>query len=214
MLESFFSLETESSLHLAGCSFFICDIWISVFLLSGVLSFVWIFFCEISSESVDMTVKELQQNLLEIMSKASESDRKKLGFAKVVGIACDVCKPEDVEKLSSFAVEELGSINIWVKKKHYFISLKHFSLRSYFSLLTLFFGQINNAGTNKGFRPLLDFTEEDIKQVKESFIKVLAYGLNNGGVKFLGIIFEMFADCVHKLDWIDSMHTRGVGSDE
>ncbi|CAN7030125.1 hypothetical protein BRARA_H00514 [Brassica rapa] len=90
-----------------------------------------------SSESVDMTVKELQQNLKEIMSKASESDRKKLGFAKVVGIASDVCKPEDVERLSSFAVEELGSINIW----------------------------INNAGTNKGFRPLLDFTEEDIKQI-------------------------------------------------
>ncbi|KAH0914401.1 hypothetical protein HID58_028847 [Brassica napus] len=81
---------------------------------SGVLSFVWISFCEISSESVDMTVKELQQNLKEIMSKASESDRKKLGFAKVVGIACDVCKPEDVERLSSFAVEELGSINIWI----------------------------------------------------------------------------------------------------
>lgn len=30
----------------------------------------------------------------------------------------------------------------------------------------LFIGQINNAGTNKGFRPLLEFTEEDIKQVK------------------------------------------------
>lgn len=25
--------------------------------------------------------------------------------------------------------------------------------------------QINNAGTNKGFRPLLQFTDEDIKQV-------------------------------------------------
>lgn len=79
-----------------------------------------------------MTVKELQQNLKEIMSKASESDRKKLGFAKVVGIACDVCKPEDVERLSSFAVEELGSINIWVKKKHYFISLKHFLFKIIF----------------------------------------------------------------------------------
>ncbi|CAH8392024.1 unnamed protein product [Eruca vesicaria subsp. sativa] len=90
-----------------------------------------------SSESVDMTVKELEQNLKEIVSNASESARKKLADAKVVGIACDVCKPEDVEKLSNFAVKELGSINIW----------------------------INNAGTNKGFRPLLDFTEEDIKQI-------------------------------------------------
>lgn len=26
--------------------------------------------------------------------------------------------------------------------------------------------QINNAGTNKGFRPLLHFTDEDINQVK------------------------------------------------
>ncbi|XP_010440670.1 PREDICTED: probable chlorophyll(ide) b reductase NYC1, chloroplastic [Camelina sativa] len=90
-----------------------------------------------SSESVDMTVKELEQNLKEIMNSASESARKKLSDAKVVGIACDVCKPEDVEKLSNFAVKELGSINIW----------------------------INNAGTNKGFRPLLEFTEEDIKQI-------------------------------------------------
>jgi chlorophyll(ide) b reductase len=90
-----------------------------------------------SSESVDMTVKELEQNLKEIMSNASESARKKLSDAKVVGIACDVCKPEDVEKLSNFAVKELGSINIW----------------------------INNAGTNKGFRPLLEFTEEDITQI-------------------------------------------------
>lgn len=90
-----------------------------------------------SSESVDMTVKELEQNLKEIRNSASESARKKLSDAKVVGIACDVCKPEDVEKLSNFAVKELGSINIW----------------------------INNAGTNKGFRPLLEFTEEDIKQI-------------------------------------------------
>ena len=28
------------------------------------------------------------------------------------------------------------------------------------------YGQINNAGTNKGFRPLLQFTDEDITQVK------------------------------------------------
>jgi len=32
----------------------------------------------------------------------------------VVGIACNVCDPDDVQKLANFAVEELGSINIWV----------------------------------------------------------------------------------------------------
>lgn len=32
-------------------------------------------------------------------------------------------------------------------------------------LTALFCGQINNAGTNKGFRPLLQFSDEDIKQV-------------------------------------------------
>lgn len=91
--------------------------------------------CEISSESVDMTVKELEQNLIEIMSNASESARKKLADAKVVGIACDVCKPEDVEKLSNFAVKELGSINIWVKNIFCSVTFyKYFlSLRSYFS---------------------------------------------------------------------------------
>lgn len=83
----------------------------------------YVLFCEFSSESVDMTVKELEQNLKEIMSNASESARKKLSDAKVVGIACDVCKPEDVEKLSSFAVKELGSINIWVNKHHFILSL-------------------------------------------------------------------------------------------
>jgi len=85
-----------------------------------------VFVCEISSESVDMTVKELEQNLKEIMSNASESARKKLSDAKVVGIACDVCKPEDVEKLSNFAVKELGSINIWVKKHISFCTVCNF----------------------------------------------------------------------------------------
>lgn len=106
---------------------------------SLMLCFVWFCFCESSSESVDMTVKELEQNLKEIMSNASESARKKLSDAKVVGIACDVCKPEDVEKLSNFAVKELGSINIWVKTCFIvtFSSFSYFSSYVY-SLLTVF----------------------------------------------------------------------------
>ncbi|KAB8849526.1 hypothetical protein FH972_026770 [Carpinus fangiana] len=90
-----------------------------------------------SPESVDMTVKELEQNLKECLTTAGGSSRTKLQRAKVVGIVCNVCDADDVQKLANFAVEELGSINIW----------------------------INNAGTNKGFRPLLEFADEDIRQI-------------------------------------------------
>ncbi|KAE8682833.1 putative chlorophyll(ide) b reductase NYC1 [Hibiscus syriacus] len=89
-----------------------------------------------SPESVRVTVKELEENLREGMS-AGGSFSKNMGQAKVVGIACDVCDPSDVEKLANFAVIELGSVDIWV----------------------------NNAGTNKGFRPLLQFSDEDIRQI-------------------------------------------------
>ncbi|KDP33676.1 hypothetical protein JCGZ_07247 [Jatropha curcas] len=90
-----------------------------------------------SPESVRMTVRELEDSLREVMLTASGSSRTNLAHAEVVGIACDVCEPSDVQKLADFAVNEFGSIDIW----------------------------INNAGTNKGFRPLLQFTDEDIKQI-------------------------------------------------
>uniref|UniRef100_A0A2P2K3N3 chlorophyll(ide) b reductase n=3 Tax=Rhizophora mucronata TaxID=61149 RepID=A0A2P2K3N3_RHIMU len=90
-----------------------------------------------SPESVDMTVRELQENLNEGMISTSGLSRTNLAQARVVGIACDVCEPSDVQKLANFAVNEFGSIDIWV----------------------------NNAGANKGFRPLLQFTDEDIKQI-------------------------------------------------
>lgn len=61
-----------------------------------------------------MTVKELKDNLEECMTKAGDSSRRKLQQAKVVGIPCNVCAPDDVQKLANFAVHELGSINIWV----------------------------------------------------------------------------------------------------
>ncbi|GMH18031.1 hypothetical protein Nepgr_019872 [Nepenthes gracilis] len=64
-------------------------------------------------------------------------DRKTLEHAKVVGIACDVCDPDDVRNLAKFSASELGSIDIW----------------------------INNAGMNKGFRPLLQFSDEDVQQI-------------------------------------------------
>ncbi|XP_039043072.1 probable chlorophyll(ide) b reductase NYC1, chloroplastic [Hibiscus syriacus] len=89
-----------------------------------------------SPESVDTTVKELEENLKEGMV-AGGSSSKNLVQEKVVGIACDVCEAADVEKLANFAITELGSVDIW----------------------------INNAGTNKGFRPLLQFSDEDIKHI-------------------------------------------------
>ncbi|OMO58094.1 Short-chain dehydrogenase/reductase SDR [Corchorus olitorius] len=89
-----------------------------------------------SSESVQMTVKELEENLKEGIA-AGGSSSKNLERAKVVGIACDVCEANDVEKLAEFAIDEFRSVDIW----------------------------INNAGTNKGFRPLLQFSDEDIKQI-------------------------------------------------
>lgn len=61
-----------------------------------------------------MTVTELEENLKEGMMAAGGSSKKNLVHAKVVGIACDVCEPADVQKLSNFAVSELGSIDIWV----------------------------------------------------------------------------------------------------
>ncbi|CAL9773235.1 unnamed protein product [Musa acuminata subsp. burmannicoides] len=90
-----------------------------------------------SPESVHQTVEELRENLKDGLAVSKNKARTKLSHAMVVGIACDVCKPEDVRKLANFAVDELGSVDIW----------------------------INNAGTNKGFRPLLQFTDDDIDQI-------------------------------------------------
>nr|GMC58788.1 probable chlorophyll(ide) B reductase NYC1, chloroplastic [Ipomoea batatas]GMC58810.1 probable chlorophyll(ide) B reductase NYC1, chloroplastic [Ipomoea batatas]GMD42151.1 probable chlorophyll(ide) B reductase NYC1, chloroplastic [Ipomoea batatas]GME03399.1 probable chlorophyll(ide) B reductase NYC1, chloroplastic [Ipomoea batatas] len=90
-----------------------------------------------SPESVDKTIKELEENLNQMMNTTIGSSKRRLAHAKVVGIACDVSQPEDVRKLGKFAADELGSIDIWV----------------------------NNAGTNKGFRPLLNFTDNDIQEI-------------------------------------------------
>ncbi|KAJ0986318.1 hypothetical protein J5N97_004674 [Dioscorea zingiberensis] len=90
-----------------------------------------------SPESVCTTVEELNEYLKEGISMAGEKGKAKFSHAKVVGMACDVCKPDSVRKLADFAINELGSIDIW----------------------------INNAGTNKGFRPLIQFTDEDITQI-------------------------------------------------
>lgn len=71
-------------------------------------------FCEGSPESVQATVKELEENLKEGIANAVGSSLTKLSQAKVVGIACDVCEANDVQRLANFAVSELGYIDIWV----------------------------------------------------------------------------------------------------
>jgi chlorophyll(ide) b reductase len=63
---------------------------------------------------VQATVKELEENLKEGIANAVGSSLTKLSQAKVVGIACDVCEADDVQRLANFAVNELGYIDIWV----------------------------------------------------------------------------------------------------
>lgn len=77
-------------------------------------SFKYFSFCEGSPESVLQTIKELEENIQEGLSVAKKKERKTLSHAKVVGTACDVCKPEDVKQLVNFAIDELGSVDIWV----------------------------------------------------------------------------------------------------
>ncbi|CAK9222361.1 unnamed protein product [Sphagnum troendelagicum] len=100
-----------------------------------------------SPESVRDTVTELQQEVEEkhrnlLMAADSEATvyqiiKAKRRGKKVVGIACNVAKSDDVQALADFAVKKLGKIDIW----------------------------INNAGMNKGFRPLVEFSDEEISQI-------------------------------------------------
>lgn len=98
-----------------------------------------------SPESVAKTVEELKSEanlrsfhpFMSTNSHGGTSETSMDKGAKVVGMACDVSKVYDVQRLAEFAVDELGSIDIW----------------------------INNAGVNKGFRPLVQFSDDDIRQI-------------------------------------------------
>lgn len=72
-------------------------------------------FSEGSPESVNKTVKELEDNLEQVLISSGDSSRKKLTRAKVVGTASDVSVPTDVQKLADYAIKEFGSIDIWVR---------------------------------------------------------------------------------------------------
>ncbi|KAH7387074.1 hypothetical protein KP509_16G003900 [Ceratopteris richardii] len=99
-----------------------------------------------SPQSVAETVKELQE---EIEFKLFDpSQMRKVGEpetasniyvhgSRVIGMACDVSKVSDVQALAEFASSKFGSIDIWV----------------------------NNAGVSKGFRPLVQFSDDDIRQI-------------------------------------------------
>ncbi|KAJ0986272.1 hypothetical protein J5N97_004628 [Dioscorea zingiberensis] len=90
-----------------------------------------------SPESVCTTVEELNEYLKEGISMAGEKGKAKFSHAKVVGMAVMFANLIVLGSWPTFAINELGSIDIW----------------------------INNAGTNKGFRPLIQFTDEDITQI-------------------------------------------------
>jgi len=67
--------------------------------------------------------------------------RKKYGADRVVGLACNVCKPGDVTALAEYAVKSFGKIDIW----------------------------INNAGTNAYYYgPLADANEADLAAIVET----------------------------------------------
>lgn len=75
-------------------------------------------------------MEELRENIKEGLLVAKGKVRERLTHAKVIGISCDVCKPEDVRRLASFAVDELGSVDIWVSIWNYDIN--------YFTLVLFF----------------------------------------------------------------------------
>lgn len=76
--------------------------------------FSCVLYCGFSNELVNMTVKELEGIIQEGVA-AGDSRHKNLANAKVVGIACDVCNHDDVKSLADFAVDQFGSIDIWVR---------------------------------------------------------------------------------------------------
>lgn len=95
-----------------------------------------------SAESVNSTVLELRREVEEMHRDFLESEDavgagSLKSLPKVFGVPCDVSKSEDVHALSEAAVREFGTINIW----------------------------INNAGMNKGFKPLIEFSDEEIEQI-------------------------------------------------
>lgn len=76
-----------------------------------------------SPMSVSSTVSELQQEVREqrrslLLAEGLQVDGSELKVdrrgSRVVGMACDVSKSEDVQALAEMAVQELGTIDIWV----------------------------------------------------------------------------------------------------
>lgn len=63
---------------------------------------------------MEKTIRELEDSLEESRETADDFSRRSLENAEVMGVACDVSDPKDVKRLADFAVNEFGSIDIWV----------------------------------------------------------------------------------------------------
>ncbi|KAL2629337.1 hypothetical protein R1flu_014023 [Riccia fluitans] len=99
-----------------------------------------------STDAVNTTLEELRAEIEQLSGTLSTQEAQMELFGlprlerpdpRVVGIPCDVSKTEEVRKLAAFAVQEFGTVDIW----------------------------INNAGVNKGFRPLIEFSGEELEQI-------------------------------------------------
>lgn len=125
-----------ASRRLYGKSWYLLfmDLKISIFMICILTTpRPWLDPGEASHESVDTTVKELEENLREGLMTANDSSRTNLAHAKVVGISCDVCEPSNVQKLANFAVNEFGSIDIWVRDSTFPVEVSNLHFRNCFS---------------------------------------------------------------------------------
>jgi len=90
--------------------------------------------CARSPDGVDAAVKEMAA---------------KYGEDRVVGAACDVSSPDDLERLAKFAQDALGSIDVW----------------------------INNAGTNAySYGPLFEQDPAELRQICETNVLGIMLG--------------------------------------
>ncbi|MCO5594997.1 hypothetical protein L7F22_049034 [Adiantum nelumboides] len=96
------------------------------------------------SKTIEELQKEIESKLYHHTGRnakaGSPSIRTAYDESRVKRMACDVSKVADVRALAEFAAAKFGFIDIWV----------------------------NNAGVSKGFRTLVQFSDDDIRQIVEA----------------------------------------------